>query len=207
MEWHDPTYLPAHAVRDPRLRPRHISLLLAARYLDGIRGDWDDEFQVTNRELMRLGRIKDRETFYDYRSDLHQLGYLTHISLSGKPAYYRLPERAEVPIPRGIVTDWRITTAGSLALYVALSTLAEELVNAQTDPDLRPFYGHTCTMHNSDLMTLCGYSTRRQLTRYRNELVDLDVLEVDSHLGLPPTYTLLLNVASNVQYETAIVSG
>ncbi len=38
MEWHHPTYLPAHAVRDPRLRPRHISLLLAARHLSDLKG-------------------------------------------------------------------------------------------------------------------------------------------------------------------------
>ena len=113
MEWHHPTYLPAHAVRDPRLRPRHISLLLAARHLGDIKADWDLVFRATNHELMRLARIKDRQTFYNHRSDLHRLSYLTHIALPGQPAYYRLPERAEVPIPAGIIIDWRITTPGA----------------------------------------------------------------------------------------------
>ena len=207
MEWHEPIYLPAYAVRDPRLRPRHLSLLLAAHYLADLKADWDLVFRATNHELMRLARIKDRQCFYDHRSDLHRLSYITHIARPGQPAYYRLPERAEVPIPVGIITDWRINTAGALTLYVALSTLVEEHFSMQTyGDDLRPMYGDTCTVHNSDLMSMCGYSTRRQLTRYRGELSDLDLLEVVSHLGLPPTYTLALNTAANEVYETATVT-
>ena len=206
MEWHEPISLPAHAVRDPRLRPRHISLLVAAYYLAAKRGPGETDFRATNGELMRLARIKDRDSFYSHRDDLHRLGYITHQARPGEPAYYRLPERVDVLIPSGVIADRRIETAGAIALYVALSSLAEDRVIATYGWDDRPLYGDACTVGNRDLIKLCGYSTRQQLTRYRNELIALDVLEVDSHMGLPPTYTLPLNIAANEVYETAPVT-
>ncbi len=207
MEWHEPIYLPAHAVHDPRLRSRHLSLLLAIHYLART-ADGPEEigFRATNSEVMRLARIKDRETFYGYRGDLHRVGCITHLPLPGEPAYYELPDRVDVMIPSGVLTDWRITTAGAIALYVALSTLAEDVIRATHGWDDRPMYGNLCTVHNGDLMTLCQFSTRRQLTRYRGELMDFELLEVVSHLGLPPVYTLPLNTAANAVYETSDVT-
>ncbi len=35
---------------------------------------------------MRLARIKDRDTFYSHRDDLHRLGYITHHARPGEPA-------------------------------------------------------------------------------------------------------------------------
>ena len=68
---------------------------------------------------------------------------------------------------RAVIADRRIETAGAIGLYVALSTLAEDPVIATYGWDDRPLYGDACTVGNGDLMALCGFSTRRQLTRYR----------------------------------------
>lgn len=110
---------------------------------------------------------------------------------------YTIPAAGQTSVPAGVVTDKRITTPGAIALYLALSTLARGTGG----------YPLHCQATNQQLMTAAGFSTRRQLVRYRTELTTHDLLETTHTPSRPPAYRLPLNQAAQDQYLTVIGSS
>ena len=193
MEWFEPIYFHSAAIGDPRLKPRHLSLLAALHYFG--RRDFYIDLQIPNHDLMILARFGDHETLYKYRSDLDRIGYLSFLGWRGFATEYDL-EFGDLAVPVGLLADRRITTPGAIALYVALTTLA-----ARTrSPD--DMYGASVQITNPALQEAARFSGRAQLRRYSEELADVDVMGVTRSRHKPPTYELTLNQAANLQLQT-----
>ena len=190
MEWFEPIFFPSAAVGDPRLKPRHLSLLAALHYF--ARRYIYFDLQIPNRDLMVLARIGDHETLYRYRLDLDRIGYLSFFQWRGFATEYEL-KMGDLGVPAGLLADQRLTSPGTIALYVALTALA----TGTRSPD--DMYGTHVQISNPFLQEAARFSGPAQLRRYSTELTDVNVMGVTRNRNKPHTYELTLNQGANQQ--------
>jgi len=197
MEWFEPVRFPSQAIGDPRLKPRHLSLLAAIHHFTSI--EFYFRLQIPNRDLMCFARIRDHETMYRYRRDLDRIGYLSFFSWEGFATEYDL-EWGDLAVPSGLLTDKRIPTPGAIALYLALTALASR---NRTQEEV---YGTSCEATNQQVQDAARFTGRNQLRRYRNELIGAGLIRVTRNPGKPPTYNLLLNDAANTHFQAQVAT-
>jgi hypothetical protein len=197
MDWHEPFRFPSTAIGDPRLKPRHLSLLAALHYLAC--RDFYFDLQIPNSDLMVLARFGDHQTLYRYRSDLDRIGYLSFFSWTGFATEYDL-DRGDLSVPVGLLADRRITTPGAIALYLALTALASR-TKASNE-----LYGTSCMANNQQLQDAARFSGPAQLRRHRKELTDANLLVVTPHQSKPPAYELTLNQGANTHLQAELAT-
>jgi hypothetical protein len=220
--WYDPIDVPLAAIRDPRTKSGHLSLILGllaaasplavAEDLARLRfGDSDRGFPLSVSQAMRLAHFRDEASLRRYRADLAAWRYIQFTATQGRHTIYDIPSThdhdfdfdAHTAIPRQFVTDERLKP-GHVAAYVTLSAIAEGVRQTEwprSDPayaDEAPTYATHCEATNRHIDELAGFSHSTQRNRYLGELVEMRHVRVVRmpRRGHPGRFELLTNIAA-----------
>ncbi len=71
------------AMTDPRLAPCHISLYLGL-FQSWVARNFQNPMTIAKKELMVLGKLNGKATYYKVIRELHEFGYIEYIPGFGK---------------------------------------------------------------------------------------------------------------------------